>query len=219
MLVATDLRHAYAAPDGGRTPVLGVPRLEVPAGERLLVLGPSGSGKTTLLHVLAGLVRPDAGTVRLGETELTALSETARDRVRGRRIGIVFQRFHLVGWLTVAENLRLARSLAGLRPAPDRLAETLGRLGLADRAGAKPAALSTGERQRVAIARAVACGPDLLLADEPTASLDDARAADVLSLLTGEAARAGAALVVATHDRRIAPAFPTRLDLGAPTAP
>ena len=213
MLAATDLRHAYHG-----TPVLDVPRVEVGAGERLLVLGPSGSGKTTLLHVLAGLVRPDRGTVRLGATDLTALSEAARDRVRGQRVGIVFQRFHLVGWLTVAQNVALARSLAGLRPEPDRLAETLGRLGLADRLGARPAELSTGERQRVALARAVACGPDLLLADEPTASLDDARAADAVALLTDEARRAGAALVVATHDRRIAEAFPARLDLGAPAA-
>lgn len=215
MLRATDLRHAYTR-HGTRVPVLDVPRLEVAAGARLLVLGPSGSGKTTLLHVLAGLVRPDAGTVTLGATELTALSEAERDTARGQRIGIVFQQFHLVRWLTVAENVGLARSLAGLRPEPARLRETLGRLGLGDRLGARPAELSTGERQRVAIARAVACEPDLILADEPTASLDDARAADVLALLTDEAERAGAALVVATHDRRIAPAFADRLDLGVP---
>ena len=218
MLVATDLRHAYARPDGTRVPVLDVPRLEVEAGGRLLVLGPSGSGKTTLLHVIAGLVRPDAGAVQLGATELTALSEAERDRVRGQRVGIVFQRFHLVRWLTVAENVALARSLAGLPPEPARVAETLGRLGLGHRLGARPPELSTGERQRVALARAVACGPDLVLADEPTASLDDARTADVLALLTDEAERAGAALVVATHDRRIADAFSARLDLGAPVS-
>lgn len=213
MLHVRDLRHRYDADFE-----LRVSALDVPAGGRLLVTGPSGSGKTTLLHVLAGLLRPDAGAVTLAGHDLAALDEAARDRVRARHVGMVFQRHHLLGVLTVEENLRLALSLAaptsqsagenaGESDGAARIADTLARLDLTALAPKRPHQLSLGQRQRVAIARAVLHRPDVILADEPTASLDDARAEAVRDLLAGEAEAVGAALVVATHDRRIADGF------------
>ncbi|MFN3597309.1 MAG: ABC transporter ATP-binding protein [Rubricoccaceae bacterium] len=213
MIALRSVHHRY-----GATHALTVPELHVGQGGRALVLGPSGSGKTTLLHVLAGLLRPTEGHVEVAGQDLLALSEAARDRFRGRHIGIVFQRLHLVGALTVAQNVRLARTLAGLPPDETRLRQTLAALELEDRANAFPHQLSAGQQQRVAIARAVANAPRVLLADEPTASLDDARAEAVLALLVAQAEATGATLLVATHDRRIMGAFPLRFDL-APVAP
>ena len=210
MLHVRDLCHRYDADFE-----LRVPALDVPAGGRLLVTGPSGSGKTTLLHILAGLLRPESGTVLLAGHDLAALDEAARDRVRARHVGMVFQRHHLLGVLTVEENLRLALSLAGASDGASRIAGTLARLDLAALAHKRPHQLSLGQRQRVAIARAVLHRPDVILADEPTASLDDARAESVRDLLTTEAEAVGAALVVATHDRRITDGLGPALRVGA----
>lgn len=211
MLHVEHLRHAY---EPGR-PVLAVDRLEVPAGGRLLVLGQSGSGKSTLLHVLGGLLRPNEGTVRVDDQELGGLSEAALDRFRGRRIGVVFQRLHLFETLTVRENLRAAQFFAGVPQDEGRVREVLGRVDLAAKADAYPSALSQGQRQRVVLARAVVNRPAVLLADEPTSSLDDVRTEAVMELLEREADAAGAALVVATHDARIRGRFGTTLDLNA----
>lgn len=208
MIALHDLRHGY---DG--TPVLDLPARTVPQGGRLLVLGPSGSGKTTLLHVLAGILRPDAGRVEVAGQDVYALSESARDRFRGRTLGLVFQRLHLLGALTVAQNLRLAPALAGLPPDDARVREVLAALDLGNKADAFPHQLSAGQRQRVAIGRAVMNRPRVLLADEPTASLDDCRTAAVLRLLLDQAEAHGATLVVATHDRRIMDAFAQQLVL------
>lgn len=213
VIALRDVHHRY-----GATHALTIPELHVAQGGRALVLGPSGSGKTTLLHVLAGLLRPTEGRVEVAGQDLYALPEAARDRFRGRHIGLVFQRLHLVSALTVAQNVRLARTLAGLPPDEPRLRQTLAALDLADRADAFPHQLSAGQQQRVAIARALANAPRVLLADEPTASLDDARAEAVLALLTAQAEAAGATLLVATHDRRIMDAFPARFDLAPVTA-
>ena len=208
MLALHHVRHAY----DGQT-VLDLDALEVPQGGRLLVLGDSGSGKTTLLHVLAGVLRPDAGRVEVAGQDLYALSEAERDRFRGRHLGLVFQRLHLLGALTVAQNLRLAPALAGLPVEEARVREVLAVLDLSEKADAHPRALSVGQQQRVAIGRAVMNRPRVLLADEPTAALDDRRAAAVLDLLVSQAEAHGATLVVATHDRRIMDAFDTRLVL------
>lgn len=210
MIHVRGLRHRYA----GQT-VLDLPELDVEDGARWLLLGASGSGKTTLLHVLAGLLRASEGTVEVDGHALASMDEAARDRWRGRTVGVVFQRLHLFETLTVRQNLALAQRLAGAAPDPGRIAELLGRLGVSDKANAYPAALSTGQRQRVAIARAVVHRPRLLLADEPTASLDDARAAQVADLLAQEADAAGATLVVATHDRRLQGRFGHVLTLDA----
>ncbi len=202
----------------GTTPVLDLPRFEVAQGERWLVLGLSGSGKTTLLHILGGLLRPTQGTVVVADQDLGALREDALDRFRGRHIGIVFQENHLLPTLTVEQNLLLAPYLAGLPQDRARVREVLRHLDLEDRAGAFPDELSTGQRQRVGIARAVMNRPRLLLADEPTSSLDDVRSARVLDLLFREAEAIGATLIVTTHDRRVQERFERRIELAPPVS-
>lgn len=208
MLEIRDLRHEY----GGRT-VLSVPSWDVPKGEASLVIGASGSGKSTLIAIIAGLLLPTAGEVRVGEREVTALSGVERDRFRARHIGLVPQTLHLIGVLSVRDNLRLTRRLGSL-PLDDALIEAqLASLGIAGLAAQKARDLSVGEAQRVAIARAVVNRPQLILADEPTSALDDANCDKALALLRGQAAACGATLVIATHDQRIRAHFPRCLEL------
>ena len=175
--------------------------LRIAAGEYIAVMGPSGSGKSTLLNVLGLLDRPDGGHYRLEGRDVTTLSAEEQAGVRSRRIGFVFQSFHLVPRLTAAENIALPMMLAGL-PARERdlrVREALAGFGLADRASHRPDQLSGGQRQRVAIARATIMRPALLLADEPTGNLDRATGEEVLRLL--EALNAdGVTLLVVTHD-------------------
>lgn len=208
MLEIRGLRHAY----DGRT-VLSVPSWDVAAGEASLVLGPSGSGKSTLLNVIAGLATPTEGSVRVDGEEVTRLAPAARDAFRARHVGLVLQTLHLVGVVSVRDNLRLAQRLAGCRVDDGRIDEVLAGLGIAALAGARASRLSVGEAQRVAIARAVVNRPSLLLADEPTSALDDANCARALSLLLDQAAACGATLLVATHDNRIRDRFARRLEL------
>jgi len=193
--------------------VLCVPRWQIAAGEQWLVLGPSGCGKSTLLHVLAGLQRPSAGMVSVFGKDLIATPQAQIDHWRGANVGIVLQALHLVAHLSVRGNLRLAQYLARAPQDDAAVGRALEALGVADKAGRRPAELSQGERQRVAIARAVVNGPKLLLADEPTASLDDASADAAIGLLFAQAQRSGATLVVATHDARVKRHFDKRLDL------
>ena len=204
-----DLRHRYA----GRS-VLALAEWEVRRGARCLVLGRSGSGKTTLMHILAGLAVPSEGQVCVDGVEVSALAPGARDRFRARHIGLVPQRLHLIAAITVADNLRLARRLAGLPAAEPRIGELLARLGVAELAGRRPDTLSQGQAQRAAVARALVNEPALLLADEPTAALDDGNAEAAIDLLQEAAVAGGATLVVASHDRRIAGRFDERLLLG-----
>ncbi|RMG63623.1 MAG: ATP-binding cassette domain-containing protein [Bacteroidetes bacterium] len=194
-------------------PAFAFPDLQAQAGAPLLILGQSGRGKTTLLHLLAGLLRPATGTVRIGDTELTSLSTKALDRFRGRQIGLVFQKAHLVAALTLRDNLRLTQYLAGLPTDDARIDSLLRRLGIGDKATALPARLSLGEQQRASIARALLNQPQLLLADEPTSALDDYHAAEVIDLLQEEAARARAALVIVTHDQRLKDRIDQRVEL------
>jgi ABC-type lipoprotein export system ATPase subunit len=193
--------------------VLRVAHWTVGAGERALVLGPSGSGKSTLLHILAGLQRPSEGRVSVFQKDIFSLRQAEIDRWRGATVGIVLQALHLVSHLSVRGNLRLAQYLARLPQDDQAVDEALGALGVGDKAERRPPELSQGEQQRVAIARAVVNGPRLLLADEPTANLDDAAAERAIELLLGEAARRGAALVVATHDARVKRHFEKELIL------
>jgi putative ABC transport system ATP-binding protein len=193
-----DLKHAY----GGRE-VLRIEAWSAPQGEHWLMLGQSGSGKTTLLHIIAGILRPTTGSASVAGQDLSALSAAELDRFRGRNIGIVLQRLHLLPSLTVAQNVQLAQYLAGLPQDADRVHEVLAGLDMADKADARPHALSHGQAQRAAIARAVVNKPRLLLADEPTSNLDDARCAQALDLLLTQAAACGATLVIATHDQRV----------------
>ncbi|HYF57802.1 MAG TPA: ATP-binding cassette domain-containing protein [Burkholderiaceae bacterium] len=201
----------------GRT-VLEVPRFELPAGARAVLVGPSGSGKTTLLSLAAGLLPTQAGRVSVAGTELAALAARgarALDRFRATRVGLVPQQPMLFGMLDALDNLLVARHLAGLPPDPGAARELLGRLGLAQLAHRRPRELSRGQQQRVALARALVNRPALILADEPTANLDDDQAAAAIELLAGQARALGAALLVATHDARVRARFETVLALPA----
>ena len=205
-----ELSHRY-----GDLEVLRLPAWKVASGERWLVHGPSGCGKTTLLHVLAGLVRPSAGRIRVAGEDLLALRGSALDRWRGASVGIVLQAMHLVKHLSVLDNMRLAQYAARVPQDDARAGEALAALGVADKAARRPRELSQGEQQRIAIARAVVNGPKLLLADEPTASLDDDAAARAVELLFTQAEKHHATLVVATHDARAKRHFDKRLELPA----
>ena len=210
MFEIRNLKHAY---DG--TEVLDVPSWGVEQGSQWLVLGPSGSGKTTLLHILAGILRPSAGQVSVAGEDIVALADRELDRFRGRKIGLVLQRLHLMASLAVMDNLLLAQYLPGLPQDVGRGREVLATLGLADRAAAYPHELSFGQAQRVAVARAVVNRPQLLLADEPTSNLDDGRCLQALALLQGQARACNATLVIATHDQRIRARMPNQFTLGA----
>jgi len=178
--------------------------LTVPGGDYLALMGPSGSGKSTLLHILGCLDRPTAGTYVLDGREVGSLPESALAEVRSRKIGFVFQFFHLVPRLTAAGNVELPMVLAGIRPAErrERVAAALGSVGLTDRAAHRPDQLSGGQRQRVAIARATVMGPSILLADEPTGNLDRASGHEIIELIESMN-RAGLTLVVVTHDPEV----------------
>jgi putative ABC transport system ATP-binding protein len=178
--------------------------LTVPGGDYLALMGPSGSGKSTLLHILGCLDRPTAGTYVLDGREVGSLPESALAEVRSRKIGFVFQFFHLVPRLTAAGNVELPMVLAGIRPAErrERVAAALKSVGLTDRAEHRPDQLSGGQRQRVAIARATVMGPSILLADEPTGNLDRASGHEIIELIESMN-RAGLTLVVVTHDPEV----------------
>lgn len=207
----TDILHHA----GGRR-ILEVAKLTLERGRHGLLLGPSGSGKTTLLHALAGLLVPDRGNLSLLGHDLRAMGNAGRDRLRADHVGIVFQQLHLIAAVNVADNLHLARRLAGKARDEKGVMDLLGRVGLADRAGALPSDLSQGERQRVAVARALVNRPSLLLADEPTSALDDTNCAAVIDLLLEQADISGATLLVATHDRRLTARLPVLLELTKP---
>ncbi|RMD78356.1 MAG: ATP-binding cassette domain-containing protein, partial [Gammaproteobacteria bacterium] len=198
------LRKAYPE-GGGRREVLRGVDLELAPGERAALLGPSGCGKTTLLHLLGALDRPDAGRIRVGDLELTAAGEAALTRYRRRALGLVFQEGGLLPTLTVLENLLLPLELNARlngrlrrREAGRSAMALLRRLDLQAAASRYPESLSGGERQRLAVARAVIHGPGLVLADEPTGSLDGARRREVLALLGELAAERGSTVLVAT---------------------
>jgi ABC-type lipoprotein export system ATPase subunit len=174
--------------------------LDVEPGEFLSVVGPSGSGKSTLLHLAGGLDRPDAGVVRLGGRDLGTLSLGERAKLRRREIGFVFQFFHLIPTLTVAENVELPLLLDRAKPQPSAVTALLERLGIGHRARHRPAELSGGEMQRTAIARALVTKPQLVLADEPTGNLDSATGAVILDVLAEAVRDDGVALVMVTHD-------------------
>lgn len=213
LIEARNVRHGF-----GGEPVLALDQLTLEQGEQHLLLGPSGCGKTTLLHSLAGLLLPEAGSVHINGQDLRALSNAQRDRFRGQHIGLVFQRLHLVTAINVLQNLALARHFGRRPPDRARALRLLDQLGLAHRAKAMPATLSQGEAQRVAIARALINQPAILLADEPTSSLDDDHAREVIGLLRAASEREGSALLVVTHDQRLRDQFPHATHLRRPEA-
>ena len=178
--------------------------LKVDEGEFVAMVGPSGSGKSTLLHLAGGLDVPDEGRVMVGERDIAALDAGKRALLRRREVGFVFQFFHLIPTLTVAENVSLPMVLDGKRDRDGAVPRLLERMGIGHRRDHLPGELSGGEMQRAAIARALVRRPALVLADEPTGNLDSATAADVLELLCTEVRDAGAALLVVTHDDTVA---------------
>jgi ABC-type lipoprotein export system ATPase subunit len=208
MVHVLGLAHRYA----DRT-VLKIDALWMDRGERWLIAGPSGSGKTTLLTILAGLLRPTQGDVGVAGQLLCAMSEGAIDTWRGRTIGYVPQKLHLLPSLNVMDNLVLAQFLAGRREDRVEAQALLMAVSMDKLASRYPYQLSQGQAQRVAVARAVINSPALLLADEPTASLDEEQALRALTLLIERAQALGATLAVASHDRRIRPHFEHILEL------
>ncbi|MFZ5831622.1 MAG: ABC transporter ATP-binding protein [Planctomycetota bacterium] len=187
------------------TPVLRGVSLEVASGECVYLAGPSGSGKTTLLSIIGCILTPDSGSVEILGADVLALDAAARANLRRDRLGFVFQRFHLIRGLNALNNVSLPLTLRGLsrRQAAPRAMELLEAVGLADKARAQPQNLSAGQCQRVALARALAGDPDLILADEPTASLDAENGQQVMHLLRRLTTDLGKTVVVVTHDHRI----------------
>lgn len=184
---------------------IAFPDINVAQGSVVLLSGPSGCGKSTWLALVAGLVKPGAGTLTIAGESVAGLSGVAADAWRASHIGFLPQKLHLSAALTVAQNLAMAQWAAGQAEDLQRIAATLETLGVADLGHRKPSQLSGGQAQRVALARAVLLKPAVILADEPTASLDDDSAADAVKLLVQTARKQAATLVIATHDGRIAP--------------
>ena len=208
MLQTRELTYAYP----GAEPIR-FPDMECPEAGKMLILGQSGKGKTTLLHLLAGLLTPKYGDVIIGGEHLTKLPKSGIDRFRGRNIGLIFQRSHFVKALNVGDNLRVASYLAGVPIDEERIKSLLERLNIGNKINQRTHTLSQGEQQRVAIARALVNRPRVILADEPTSSLDDINTAQVVELLNKEAEIEGASLVIVTHDQRLKDHFERQVEL------
>ena len=203
MLIAKDVTKEYKS--GEQTlAVLKNVSFDVPQGSFIAIVGPSGSGKTTLLGLLAGLDRPTRGTVVLEDVDLGALDENARARLRGEKVGFVFQTFQLIPTLTALENVQVPLELRGTPGAAERATELLEQVGLSGRGHHFPAQLSGGEQQRVAIARAFANSPRVLFADEPTGNLDGVTGGKIFDLLQSLNSKSGSTIVLVTHDANLA---------------
>ena len=186
--------------------------IDLNSNENLLIIGESGVGKTTLMHLLAGLLKSNSGSIKLFDQELSQLSSHQLDRFRKNNIGIVFQRPHFVNSLTVKENLQLAQYIANKKD-NNRIDSILKNLNIFDKSNKKTNQLSQGEKQRASIALAIVNSPKLILADEPTSSLDDANCSKVIELLKKQATDFGAQLIVITHDSRVKKHFKNSIEL------
>ncbi|WP_080903883.1 ABC transporter ATP-binding protein [Parabacteroides sp. Marseille-P3160] len=189
------------------SPILSFPDMDCRQGEHYLMSGVSGCGKTTLLYLLAGLIKPDTGKILIQGEDITSMGNKDIDRIRGRKIGLVFQKPQFIQSLSVLENLQIARYLNDIPAEKDELLALLERLNIGDKQKSRPWELSQGEQQRLSIARAIINRPALILADEPTSSLDDENCREAVSLLKSQAESTGACLLVVTHDHRLHPFF------------
>lgn len=211
LIDAQGIKKAYPSPEGNPQLALDLPAFQLNEGEEIAITGPSGTGKSTFLHILAGLLPPDEGELRVADIQPYAFSEARRDRWRAETIGFIFQEFHLLPEYTVRENVLLGMAFGGRRD-PAHADELLAATGLSGKASAFPRHLSVGQRQRAAVARALANQPRLILADEPTGSLDPANAQTVLHLLRELASKHHAGLIVVSHDPAIVQTFPRTID-------
>ena len=202
MILSKNIRFSYAT-----STELEFPDVHIQKNQHTLLLGDSGTGKTTLLHLLSGLSKPTSGIITIDGQDIYALSESKLDAFRAAHIGFIFQEAHLLKNLTVSENIQLAQSLAKKKVDTNQVNEVLNKLQLIDKANNYPNQLSRGQQQRAAIARAVINNPQILIADEPTASLDDTNTKHVLDLLLDTASNYSATLLIATHDKRIKDSF------------
>lgn len=205
-LVLRNVKKSYREPGGGVLPVLDVAHFEMQRGEQVVLVGSSGGGKTTLLNVISGISSPDSGTVEIDGLNVSAMHEARRDRFRAERIGFVFQTFNLLPAFTALENVLLGMSFSG-RSDRKRARELLNRVGLGGRLHHRPSQLSVGEQQRVAVARGLANSPSLLLADEPTASVDVGNQDVILKLIQEACAEHNVSLLLVTHAPEVAAQF------------
>ncbi len=198
MISVSNLAYRYSTATS-----IAFPDFTVAKGQHFLLLGESGSGKTTLLHLIGGLLRNYIGKINVENVELSSLTESALDQFRGKHIGFIFQRNHLISALSVEKNLMLSPYLAGLPADKHKVSEILVSLGLTEKRSHKVTELSQGQAQRIAIARALMNNPSILLADEPTSALDDKNCERVIHLLLDAARANNSTLIVATHDHRL----------------
>jgi ABC-type lipoprotein export system ATPase subunit len=207
MIKTESLKFSY---DGKK--YFDFPDINLDSGENLLIIGNSGIGKTTLLHLLAGILKPESGSINISGTDISKFSDTELDKFRGDNIGIVFQKPHFISSLTINENLKLAKYLSPSKTSGDAK-KILESLNIKDKYQQKPNQLSEGEKQRASIALALINSPSLILADEPTSSLDDFNCDNVIKLLKTQAKDHKAQLIVITHDARLKKHFKNNLNL------
>ena len=207
MIKTESLKFSY---DGRK--YFDFPDINLDSGENLLIIGNSGIGKTTLLHLLAGILKPESGSINISGTDISKFSDTELDKFRGDNIGIVFQKPHFISSLTINENLKLAKYLSHSKTSGDAK-KILESLNIKDKYQQKPNQLSEGEKQRASIALALINSPSLILADEPTSSLDDFNCDNVIKLLKTQAKDHKAQLIVITHDARLKKHFKNNLNL------
>jgi putative ABC transport system ATP-binding protein len=206
LLKISGLKKSFNAPDGTRHVIVDVAEFSLDAQAQVALAGESGSGKTTFLNLIAGILKPDAGMIQLDGVEISALSESRRDRLRAEKIGYIFQTFNLLQGYTCLENVLLGMAFG--TGVDKQFAESLlKRVGLGDRLHHRPRQLSTGQQQRVAVARALANRPKLVLADEPTGNLDHKNARESLALIREACRENGAALLLVSHDREVLAQF------------
>jgi putative ABC transport system ATP-binding protein len=213
VLELQNVKKSFVMPGGDPLLILDIPSFHIDAGELVALEGQSGSGKSTLLNVISGISRPDSGHVLISGLDIVKLAESQRDRLRADRVGLIFQQFNLLPGFTALENVLVAMSFGSAVADKGRAETLLESVGLADRLHHKPAALSIGQQQRVAVARALANRPRILLADEPTASIDPAHQQQVIDLLQTTCQDENVALLVVTHAPEIAEQFPIRYRL------